>query len=200
MFQKETSSISLPPDCDTYIPAVARVWLGKYAITEYEIVSNKLLWSEYWQQLIFPYFDKYMNLCAWQGRSFEAEGANKHGNARGRSKWFSQGNLKTLYHILPIKETYDQVVLVEDVVSAIKVARIAPAMPIFGSQIGLERFKTLAERIKEVVIWLDPNMKKQMVTEARKAELMGIGSRVVFSTLDPKEHSMEEIKEYLQHA
>ena len=51
-----------------------------------------------------------------------------------------------------------------------------------------------------MVIWLDPNMKKQMVSEARKAELMGLGSRVVFSEKDPKEHTMEEIKEYLHHA
>lgn len=153
------------------------------------------MWSEYWKQLIFPYFDKYGNLVAWQGRSFAEPTPG-----RSRPKWFSQGDLKKLYHILPIKETYSgPVVLVEDVVSAIIVSRVCAAMPIFGSKIGLERFKTLATRFDGVVVWLDPDMKKQAVVEAKNASLFGLDSRVVFSDKDPKEHTIEEINEYLAH-
>lgn len=188
-----TPAVVLPSDVDTYIPAVARSWLGKYNFTENDILNNRLMWSEYWQQLIFPYFDKYNNLVAWQGRSFGEP--RKQSDGRPRPKWFSQGDLKKLYHILPIKEIYEgEVVLVEDIVSAIVVSKVCPAMPIFGSKIGLERFKTLSGRFSGVVLWLDPDMKTQMVVEAKKASLFGLDSRVVFSDRDPKEHTEGEIK------
>lgn len=192
----ETPSVVLPSDVDTYIPAVARQWLGRYAISEHDLINNRMLWSEYWQQLIFPYFDKYDNLVAWQGRSFGEP--RKQSDGRPRPKWFSQGDLKKLYHILPIKETYTgEVVLVEDTVSAIVVSKICAAMPLFGNRVGLERFKTLSMRFSGAVLWLDPDMKKQAIVEAKNASLFGMESRVVFSTNDPKEHSLEEIGEYL---
>lgn len=183
LVQNETPSISLPSDVDTYIPALARSWLGKYILTEYEIIHNKLLWSEYYQQLIFPYFNKYNQLEAWQGRSFK----------EGQRKWFSQGNMKSLYHILPPEHGNDVVVLVEDIVSAIKVSRFVPAMPVFCSTIGLDRFKTLYSRFSRVKIWLDPNMRKQSLREALIGKQLGMDVQVIFSDKDPKEHKDEEI-------
>jgi hypothetical protein len=182
--KERASNICIPEDADTYLPAVARMWLGKYGITEYELVANRLLWSEYWQQLIFPYFDKYNNLVAWQGRSF----------AKGRSKWFSQGNLKKLYHILPPREFYERIVLVEDIVSAIKLARVVPTLPVMGSQIQNERFMQLSKLTKEVVIWLDPDMRKASVEFSRKANMFGLKSTSIFSEVDPKELEMDKIK------
>lgn len=187
--QSEAPSILLPSDVTTYIPAVARSWLGKYAITEYELISNKMLWSEYKQMLIFPYFNKYMQLEAWQGRSFK----------EGDRKWFSQGNLKTLFHILPVNyERQNSLVLVEDIVSAIKVSRIQPAMPLFGSTIGLERFKTLYSRFSKVLIWLDPDMRKQSLKEANRGKQLGMDIQVVFSDKDPKEHDNDDILSIIQ--
>lgn len=112
--REDTPAVVLPSDVDTYLPAVARQWLGSYALSEHDFIRNRLLWSEQRQLLVFPYFDKYHNLVAWQGRNFEKDSK--------WPKWFSKGDLKTLYHILPIKETYSgSVVVVEDIVSAIKV-------------------------------------------------------------------------------
>ncbi len=187
-----TPAVVLPSDVDTYIPAVARQWLGKYAISEHDVIDNRLLWSESRKYLIFPYFDKYNNLVAWQARSFAEQTPG-----RSRPKWFSQGDLKKLYHILPIKEIYTgSVVLVEDVVSAIIVSKVCPAMPVFGSKVGLERLKTLSTRFNGVVVWLDPDMRKQAIVEAKNASMFGLTSRVIFSTHDPKEHTIEEIRYY----
>ena len=178
----------LPNDVDVYVPAVARLWLGKYGLTEYEIVTNRLMWSEYWQQLIFPYFDKYNNLVGWQGRSFRPADAGK-----AYPKWFTQGDVQKLYHILPPKENYDTIVLVEDIVSAIKVSRHIPCMPIFGST-ALNRLKTLYNRTTGLVWWLDPNMKKKSILEAFKARSIGMRATTIFSEKDPKEHSDNEIR------
>lgn len=189
----DTPSVLLPSDVDTYIPAVARQWLGKYALTEYDVIDNRLMWSEYWKQLIFPYFDKYGNLVAWQGRSFAEPTPG-----RSRPKWFSQGDLKKLYHILPIKETYSgPVVLVEDVVSAIIVSRVCAAMPIFGSTVSLERLITLKSRCSGVVLFLDPDMKKKAIHYSRLANSIGFSSRVILAEKDPKDFSVPELQKLL---
>lgn len=188
MVSHEAPSVSLPSDCDTYIPAVARSWLGKYALTEYEIISNKLLWSQHREMLLFPYFNKYNQLEAWQGRSFK----------EGDRKWFSQGNLKTLYHILPPEHGNDVIVLVEDIVSAIKVGRHVPCLPVFGSTIGLSRFRTLYNRFKRAKVWLDPDKRKQSLKEAYIGQQLGMDVSVVFSQHDPKEHTNEDIMELLK--
>jgi hypothetical protein len=197
----ETPPILLPEDSDTYIPALGSCWLRKYDLTIYEIINNKILWSDKYQCLLFPYFDKYNNLVAWQARNFGSNEPEKqvgHGNRLGKSKWFSQGNLKTLYHILPFDYKSDKLVVVEDIVSAIKVARVTPCMPLFGSTIGLDRFKTLYNRFSEVIVWLDPDKRKQALLEASKGQQLGLKVRVVYADRDPKEYDELAIKEILQ--
>ncbi len=132
---RERPCVVLPSDCDSYIPAVGRAWIGQYGITTHELIANRVMWSEKWEQLIFPFFDCYNNLVAWQGRSFNEEMKKKR-------KWFSQGDLHTLFHILPPRETYETIVLVEDVVSAIKLSRYVPTMPVFTST-AKNRLKTI---------------------------------------------------------
>lgn len=182
----QTVQVVLPHDSDTYIPTEARLWLSRYGLTEGEIVSNRLLWSDYRKQLIFPYFDVYNNLVAWQGRSF----------GESKSKWFSQGDLLKLYHILPTLSLYKPIVLVEDIVSAIKVSRFAQAMPIFGST-AINRLKTLYRLTNTLVWWLDPNMKTKAALEAAKARSLGFRATQIWSNNDPKEETMEDIKKYL---
>ncbi len=199
------SQVVLPDDADVYIPAVARLWLGKYGITEREIVRNRLLWSSYWNQLIFPYFYKYGNLAAWQGRGFPLP-TTEVGHERKYKKWFSQGNLQKLYHILPAAEHYERIVVVEDIVSAIKVSRcsdvvsgrLTGAMPLFGNDLALERITTLCKLTKKLSLWLDPNMREKAVRLAVKARQYGLSANVIFSERDPKEESDERIKELLE--
>ena len=181
--------VVLPEDVDTYIPAHCRSWIAQSDLTEHEILENKLLYSEKWNRLIFPYFDQYGNLVAWQGRGFSPKDR----------KWFSQGDLKKLYHILPHKRSYDDITLTEDICSAIKVSRHTPAMPIFGCVIGLERLMRLSKLTPAITIWLDPDKRSEALKWSFKASLFGLSSRVIFSDKDPKEHTNAEIVQYLEY-
>jgi ribosomal protein S27AE len=178
--------ISLPDDVDSYIPAVARFWLGNYGIKETEVIHNRLLWSEKKAYLVFPYFDKYGNLVSWQGRYF--------GDNPDHPKWIGKGNLKTLYHILPPRDSYDRIVVVEDIISAIKVGRSCPCMPLFGSQIGLERLIRLSKLTDRITLWLDYDKRSYAVSESSKSL---VDCDVIITDLDPKEYLDEQIKEIL---
>lgn len=156
-------------------------WLRKYL----NKIPEWVLWSEENQWLIFPYFVE-GKLEAWQARNFANHGP----------KWLTFGKVKGLYYLTG--KPNSTCFLVEDIVSALKIGQAGgQAMPLFGSQIGLERFQTLHNRFSKLVLWLDPDKRTASILEASKAARIGIPVSVLFSDKDPKEMSYEEIRENL---
>jgi hypothetical protein len=96
----------------------------------------------------------------------------------------------------------DKLVVVEDVLSAIKVSRLSPdycAMPLLGSYMSPEWSRIVSERFKWVRIWLDRDKAKESLKMARNLSALGIDSRSVITELDPKEYSKEQIKGFLNN-
>lgn len=188
--QVEENQIVLPNDCDVSYPHRAIEWVGQYQLTRNDLLSNRVLWSESMKRLIFPVYGE-KDIIAWQGRYF--------GEETGKVKWFGKGNLKDTFNILGNKSS-NKLILVEDIISAIKVSRFTSAMPLYGNNVGIERFKRLyklIDRKTQVVIWLDPDMRQKSITEHRRGILCGIDTRIIYSDKDPKEHNYEEIKNIL---
>lgn len=185
----ETKGLGLPNDSSSDIAPVALRWLSNYGISNTEIIVNRFLWSDYREQLIYPIFGNNSELLAYQARNFGKD---------AKTKYFTAGNVKEVYHILGGKERVcqDGIVLVEDLLSAIKVARRQPAMPLFGNEVA-NRLKSLRVLTDKLTIWLDPNMKRKMIIEASRAQGFGFNVTTVFSDKDPKEHTDKEIEEYL---
>jgi hypothetical protein len=181
--------VVLPEDCSADYPQRCIDWVGQYELTVNDLLSHNVLWSEQWQRLIFPIFGSEGRLLAWQGRYF--------GEEQGRGKWFTTGDVKTVFNILGEGDTF---VLVEDIVSAIKVSRYVSAMPLYGCSVGSERFSRLSKicpRTSKFLVWLDPDKRKEAVTEARRGRLQGLDVSPIFSDKDPKEMTYEQIKEIL---
>jgi hypothetical protein len=185
----------LPADSDVNYPQRALDWVYQYELTKEDLYKHNVLWSESRQRLIFPIFGD-EGLIAYQGRSFflDEESQKKY------PKWYGKGNLKDTFNIFGAG---NKLVLTEDIISAIKVSKCGVmAMPLYGCQIGRERFKRLYNLINtddEVLIWLDPDKRKEATKEAQLGRLCGINTRVIFSDKDPKEHSYEEISQILSN-
>ena len=183
----------LPVDCGIDYPARAMKWVEQYELTREDLYKHNVLWSETLQRLIFPVFAD-GHLLAWQGRSFflDEESQKKY------PKWYGRGNLKETFNI--INQT-NRIVLTEDIISAIKVSKCGVgAMPLYGCQVGRERFKGLFNRINygdEVLVWLDPDKRKEGLLEAHHGRICGINCRSIISDKDPKELSYENIKSIL---
>lgn len=183
-------SVVLPSDVDMTYPSETIKWVGQYELDRNDLLNNNALWSESRKRLIFPVYGK-DELIAYQGRYFGSD------PEEAKKKWHGKGNLKDTFNILG---KGNSLVLVEDIISAIKLSKFCMAMPIYGNNIGYERFKRLYKLIPkntEVLIWLDPDMRSKAISESRKGQLCGLNTRVVFSEKDPKEHSINEIKEIL---
>ena len=132
--------------------------------------------------LLFPYYGADDDLIAWQGRSWK----------EGTKKWFTKGAVKDILHIIGEGST---IVLVEDIVSAIKVGRITAAMPLFGTTVPLETLLRLSKRFSELVIWLDMDAKHKAAKAVQTASQLPF-RRVTYvaTVLDPKAHSEEGIR------
>lgn len=177
-----TQSDEITLDLTDNIPMVAKQWLLKYGITNQEIQDNKIAWDANSQILILHYTQNY-----WQGRCF----GNQH------QKYLSKG-LKPL----TIYGNGDTIVCVEDILSAIKIARLSPnycSTPLLGSSMPLETTQSLSKRFSNILIWLDRDKAKNAIMIARNLKQRGINSDVVISPKDPKEYSKEELLIWLKN-
>lgn len=187
-------AMSLPEDCVSTYPNRCIEWIETYELTRRDLLINKVLWSESDKRLIFPLWGEGQALLGWQARNFSS--------SKGSAKWIGRGKLQEVYHFIGKGRSENTpLVIVEDIVSAIKVAKIgAKTLPLFGMN-AKSRFSTLfklMERGTRLFLWLDPNMYTQMTTQSRVGRLRGLNITPIFSTKDPKEHSYDEIREYLK--
>lgn len=187
---KNGNSVYLPNDFSSILPESPLTWLRKYGITDHEILQNKFGWSQNHERLIFPCFDLYGNLVIYQGRYF--------GNSSETPRYSTRGQVESCYHILGGHS--NTIVLVEDVISAIKVARVQQAMPLFGSQISLDRIKKLSDLVPKLVIWLDADKARYAVQSKMKASPFFDEVACVITLKDPKEYSTREIQAFLENA
>jgi len=183
----EAPSISLPSDCSLYIPSEPSSWLGKYDITKQEIVANRILWSEDRGYLCFPYFGADSNLEAWQGRYF--------GDNKDHPKWVTYGKIQDYLKIFNLTDAEEHgIILVEDIVSAIKVGRQYPVSPLFGSHADWSTLARYSRVTKKITFWLDADKYKAARKFESRASLLGFETAVLYTEKDPKEYSDEEIK------
>ena len=210
---KTLPSVMLPDDSVTDYPSKALAWIEQYELTRIDLLQNGILWSERESRLLFPFWND-GELLGWQGRLFSSSNTNDSHS----KKWYSRGKLDMIYHIMfngrvknhpssPLKlgkvghamnDATRRIVLVEDVVSALKVSKVGiDAMPLFGVNIKQRWPKIRLLGYSEALLWLDPDMHIKIIKESRVGCLNGITTHAILSTKDPKCHTLEEIRTYI---
>jgi adenine-specific DNA methylase len=122
----------------------------------------------------------------WQARTFDSK----------RPKYMSLGRKP-----LTIYGTGDTIVIVEDIISAMKIARLRDeycACPVLGSSLSYDMENQLVEKFSNSAVWLDRDKAKNALRISRKLKQRGLSSRVIVTEDDPKEYSKEEIRKFLQ--
>lgn len=174
----------LPSDTIREIPNNALEWLSKYEITSKEVLDYGMLWSPRLHWLIFPiYADSFEEvLLGYQARNFAVNG----------SKYYTRGSFESIVNYYGDRNN-DTLILVEDMISAIKVARQHACMPLFGSFLTDERGRKLKNFFKRLVFWLDYDKAKSAFQQATRFKQSGFRTSIIITTKDPKEYSDEEI-------
>ena len=156
------------------LPKVAIDWLSKYQITPEEM--KQFRWCEEKSLLVLYQSDDY-----WQGRVFSDSSDFKY-KSQGIKPFIQYGT------------DNDTLVLVEDVLSAIKVGRVYSSSPILGS-IPLKQHLRHIRPYKNVFLWCDKDAAINSVRNARKlSEMISKPVRPVITDKDPKRYTLNDIK------
>ena len=178
-------NLSLPIDASYRLKEEHLAWLNKYDLTRSEIIKYRMMSSEQ-QGLILPIFNSKEELLFYVNRPMR-EGAPE-----------SKDNGLKPFVVFKSKEpTSDTIVCVEDYISAVKVSRVVPAQPLFGSFLSVGNITKLRKKYKHLLIWLDRDKAKESIRQATRCRSFFTSVRSVITDLDPKEYSTEEIRKWL---
>jgi ribosomal protein S27AE len=163
------------------LPQSAMKWLLSYGISLEEIANYNIEWSEDLGILVLLKSSSY-----WQGRNFKNIGP----------KYLSNGSKP-----LTIYGSGDTIVLVEDVLSAIKISRLQKfcSAPLLGSSLSSDFEKKLTEQYRNIYVWLDRDKAKNAIRIKNRLKGLGITSRAIVTPKDPKEYSTMEIEQWLKN-
>ena len=200
---KPNNECSLPKDSEAVVaswPPQARVWLGKYGITNAEIATHSILYSERMGRVLLPCWND-GKLVSYQARKLFPEDTGP--------KYLSYGDKNSVYAVRATsageehsdEPTITPLVIVEDVLSAIKVGRYADALALRKSSMSDKELQwVLNQGYEEFVVFLDDDnaqVKKSQIVIKNKLEAFG-SVRIIHSNgRDPKEHSDLELEEIL---
>lgn len=198
----EVRRIRLPSDVSqskdsrglSIIPPTGLAWLYKYEILDEEIKQYNICYSESYKRLILPVYDA-SGLIYWQGRNLGkvTKENPKYLNIR-------QSGAKNVYFKIHRHNSVqsDTLVIVEDILSAIKVGRYYNSLALLGSYFPLDILKEFSD-YKKVFIYLDSDKWKESIKAAKRFnQLTGKQFIVKYHEKDPKALSDKELITFLE--
>lgn len=169
------------------LPAVATDWLNRYELTKEEMSGfrwNPALTSKLWDgnagALAMPLWENGRVVCV-SYRLFDQD----------KPKSITIGYRP--YITIGYKEA-DTVIVVEDYISALKVSRLYPCIPLLGSNMPDDAILRLSKGYRSVYFWLDADKCTSALKMAQKARNLGMVAGTIYTEEDPKEFSTEELQ------
>ena len=194
--EQATRKVCLPYDTSNNIPAIGLGWLYKYYITDEEIKKYNICYSESYKRLILPVYNE-TGLIYWQGRSLKPPYTKenpKYLNIRQSGAKNVFFKIKNIHYTTPT----NKLVIVEDILSAIRVGRVCNSLALLGSYFPtsvIEEFKPY----EKIIIYLDYDKRDTAIKQAtRFNKLTGKPIQVLVNLNDPKELSPKTLESILE--
>jgi len=191
-------AIRLPVDYKTIsdndlsaIPKEGLAWLYKYNITREEIIKYGIGYSERYKRLILPVF-KEEELIYWQGRNLKKPTKEhpKYLNIR-------QSGAKSVFFKCKSLVLSRSLVVVEDILSAIRCSHQCDSLALLGSYFPLEILKEFSP-YERVYIYLDSDKYKESIKASIKFhQLTGKEFKVIYQDKDPKDLTDEQLNKLI---
>jgi hypothetical protein len=183
----------LPRDFTREVPAVAWKWLLQYGLP-----------YSYWKP-ITGFTETESRLVLTHGRPIETSvgrfiPSDRQNAGEGVRKWKQWGDKSRSATVLEPKDSgsYEGVVVVEDLISAHKVAQVCHCLPIFGTSLYPKAIQALRALKRPVTLWLDEDQGEVLPRKINRLQtFLDVPVRFVKTRKDPKDYSPQEIKEIL---
>jgi hypothetical protein len=182
-------------------PVQVEEWLNKYELTELECVRNQIQWSEARSLLVIPVIDPISSKhIAYNCRYFgDDPKMPKYINEYPEGRAAAQ----TSTFRTPTRVFVPSLVLVEDQISGIKIARQAHSLALLGTHLPAWLFDQLItyswRTSSPILVWLDPDKHDVSIKYSRKFRQYTL-SYPILSDKDPKYYNDKEINGFLSDA
>jgi hypothetical protein len=182
------------------IPFSAYNWIWRYNIDTTTACQYRIGYSAKLDRVIIPIFEEGDKLVGWTGRCPDPTLSKSERQELRRWKYITKTQLGKRRYFRSRESSNDKkdsnvVILVEDIISAIKVRESTGVQTIalLTTSIGNDLVQELAD--KNVFVWLDPDVRQRAMDMAGRLRQCGTGrARAVVTLKDPKDHSAKEIE------
>jgi hypothetical protein len=179
----DAPKIGLPFDFTPQLHPEGAKWLLKYGITEEEKKKYSIGYSPSFHRIILPVIKEGIGVVFWQGRNL--------GKVTPKNPKYKSIQAKGQDKLFEICNGEGAVVIVEDILSAIKLSRTGvSAIALLGSYMPF----TIYERLKKyskIGVWLDADKYDESVRVSKRLREFGHIVTTLHTTLDPKEVTAE---------
>ena len=168
-------------------PPAGLLWGLRAGLSPEVLAEYGFGWSEAMHRVVVPVLRRGVPTGGWSARAVLLGQSPKYIAGRG---WAGSYTIQTGPHM----------VLVEDVLSCIKITRAGiPAAAALGTNISPGELLELEPGLRAVTVWTDPDKAGRVAAGKlrRTFAAAGIKARVVQSERDPKLHSTQQIKDTL---
>lgn len=189
--EKMMLSMELPHDFTTTIPRHGRAWLFKAGLSESTYKLHGIGYSKTLDRVILPVFGDKGELIWYQCRALHAGQKPKYLQpARDRSHVLYRGHLQP--------STDGRAIIVEDILSAIRVGKHIQTYSLLGTKITTAQAARLSKHDR-ITTWLDPDSAGRKGAY-RIRRTLGLLTEVdnIVTTTDPKDLTDKEILEWLR--
>ncbi len=192
--EEDSLSVNLPFDATASLPKFATNFLTGYGIYSSDWFRFGIKWSQNANALIFPVYNNNEKVCLYQLRSFLPH----------TPKWMTIGKVAEVCSVFKPTESViqidkDLVVIVEDFLSAIKVAKVANAVPLFGASLAQKKAVHLAKKFDKLIIWLDADKYGKAVEYKERYQSLFKFVYVIRSHKDPKDYMEYQISSNIKY-
>lgn len=169
-------------------PGKALWWVKQYGLSDYELANYAFAYSPGRKRVIIPIW--------WEGKKIGWQARKLYDEDNG-PKYITQASSPPGF-MLKGEHTYEEIVLVEDVISAIKVGRTTEAVAMLSTN-PTTRMMNYVKRFSNFKIWLDmdnPQVIRQSLKLLRNLGIYG-HTKLIVTPKDPKVYDDSEIRGWL---
>ena len=177
------------PIYDFELASNVNLWLRKYNITDEDIVKYRLGSTNRGADVVLPVYNYHDELQCFQMRAFGEQTGPKYITVGDRVLFYSELNYFTPKIL----------VLVEDILSAIRVGHTWPAAALLGTNLSRKNLLTLVRNYDKIIVWLDSDKPGQAAAKKIIQQLRpyDIETANITTKEDPKCLFNSEIKQQL---
>lgn len=182
----------LPSDYTLDIPQRAMLWFMQYGISPELAREYKIGYTPKLDRVVLPVYDLQGDLLCVQMRSVDPSVKPKYLNPPGP---------KVAAAVFMTGKPTGISIIVEDILSSIKVGKVAHSTSMLGTNMTDQRALTIAKYNHTAIMWTDDDKAgmKGRIHGMRQLKLLGLKVYQVKTPDDPKTYNIEAIKEHLRN-